>query len=52
MKFYLQITEGVNIYSLTDMVYGSGAELAVELLSTEVPEVVDGVRPKVENVVP
>lgn len=34
------------------MVYGSGAELAVELLSAEVPEVVDGVRPKMENVVP
>lgn len=39
-------------FTLTDMVYGSGAELAVELLSAEVPEVVDGVRPKMENVVP
>lgn len=37
---------------LTDMVYGSSAELAVELLRAEVPEVVDGVRPKMENVVP
>lgn len=34
------------------MVYGSGAELAIELLRAEVPEVVDGVRPKMENIVP
>lgn len=38
--------------ALTDMVYGSGAELAVELLCAEVSEVVDGVRPKMEDVVP
>lgn len=42
-------TDGLR--TLTDVVYGSGAELAVELLSAEVPEVLDGVRPKVENIV-
>lgn len=33
------------------MVDGAGAELAVELLGTESPEVVDGVGPEVEHVV-
>ena len=38
--------------SLTDVVDGSSAELPVELLGPEGSEVVDGVGPKVEDVVP
>ena len=34
------------------MVDGAGAELPVELLGSEAPEVVDGVGPEVEHVVP
>lgn len=37
---------------LTDVVNGSSTELAVELLGPEAPEVVDGERPEVKDVVP
>lgn len=37
---------------LTDVVDGAGAELAVELLGPEAPEVVYGEGPEVEHVVP
>lgn len=33
------------------MVDGSGAKLSVELFSAQVPEVVDGVRPQMKNVI-
>lgn len=34
------------------MVYRSCAELSIELLGSKVPEVMDGVWPKVQNIVP
>lgn len=37
---------------LTDVVYGSSTEFAVELLGPEAPEVVDGVGPQMQHVVP
>ena len=37
---------------LTDVVNGSSTELSVELLGPEAPEVMDGERPEVEDVVP
>lgn len=39
-------------YPLTDMVDGSGAELSVEFLCPEAPEVLDGEGPQVEHIVP
>lgn len=42
---------GENQLVLTDVVYGSGAELAVELLGPQAPEVVDGIGPEVQHVV-
>lgn len=39
-------------FTLTDVVDGAGAELAVELLGPKPPEVVDGEGPEVEHVVP
>ncbi len=36
----------------TDVVYRSSTELSIELLSSKVPEVLDGVRPKVQDIVP
>lgn len=38
--------------TLTDVVDGAGTELSVELLGPESPEVVNGVGPKVEHIVP
>ena len=38
--------------TLTDMVDGSSAELAIELFGPKAPEVVDGVRPQVQHIVP
>lgn len=37
---------------LTDVVDGAGTELPVELLGSQAPQVVDGVRPEVQHVVP
>ena len=34
------------------MIYGAGAEFAVELFGPEAAQVVDGVRPKVQHIVP
>ena len=34
------------------MVYGSSTEFPIEFLSSEVPEVMDSERPKVENIIP
>lgn len=35
----------------TDVVYGSSTELSIKLLGSKVPEVMDSVRPKVQDVV-
>ena len=37
---------------LTDVVYGSSTEFAIELLGPEAPEVMDGVGPQMQHVVP
>lgn len=37
---------------LTDVVNGPGAEFAVELFGSEAPQVMDGVGPKVQHIVP
>ena len=34
------------------MVYGPGAELAIKLFGPEAPQVMNGVRPKVQHIVP
>ena len=34
------------------MVYGPGAEFAIELFGPEAPQVMNGVRPEVQHVVP
>ncbi len=47
----IDFTEG-NRFRLTDVVDGASAELAVELLGTKAPEVVNGEGPEVEHIVP
>lgn len=37
---------------LTDMIDSTGAELSIELLGSEAPEVLDGEGPEVQHVVP
>lgn len=38
--------------TLTDVVYGAGTELAVELFGSKAPEVMDGEGPEVQHIVP
>lgn len=37
---------------LTDVVDGAGAELPVELLGSQAPQVMDGERPEMQHIVP
>lgn len=37
--------------SLTDVVYGAGAELPIELFGPEAPQIMNGERPQVKHVV-
>jgi len=45
-------TEGHGSSALTDMIDSTGAELPVELLGPEAPEVLDGEGPEVQHIVP